>query len=883
MKHIGHISFWIFLVSQMLRVANCPAQELDNSTLMRYAGNIHQFNQIFPQEKVYLQFDNTAYFQGETIWFKAFVVTATTLQRAPSGVLYVELLSPSGEVLQQQKLKIVAGQCDGSFDLVDGGTRQSREKRGMVNYPSGFYEVRAYTQYMLNFDQSIMFSRVFPIYAQPEKEGQYDESLLFGDLDRNWGNLREGSIAPGRKDKVTITLYPESGHYVKGLESVFAFEAVDQYGIGVDGKIIDRNSSEVLAETVHDGMGRLVLSGNDNRNLVFESERGRTPVALPQAERSGWNLSVDGIASDRIDLSLNCSSDQVTADSLGLSVTCRGELVHFCTIPAQQGITSMDASEWPVGVCRIVLFNNDGHVLAARSIFHGQIGHRTPSLVAEKVTMNKNPFALQKISLNLKDQYGNAFRDRFCLSIRDGADYGNGYSDNLLTDLLLSSDLKGYIRKPDFYFESDDAVHKEALDLLLMIHGWERYDWSIMTGNAEFAERHRLEEKLSLNGWVNAMSSRKPIEGIKVLASLTPQENKEQLELFEYVTTPSGYFGFDIRDFWGKGDFTVKLSTTKKSGSPKEKNARISMERSGIPEAREMVPQEFFLGENRQSKVIVHEDTDEEDYPTIIGSDGVVLDDVDITAKRQFIDYDTFKAFDAMKDTELELDKGEYTTDIYGYLLEKGLNIDMAYVATFASLSGNGNYYDSFDNLTMNGRGVLLYIHNKSKAVYNPPFDLGLNIDMIDVKSILVYDKPMTRKYMSQFIPFIEELARKHADIDYIIKKETDYKKYYLIDVLVKEDHELKTKKEIRNIGKRVTNYNGFTETASFYAPTYPDGPIPGDVDYRRTLYWNPNVITDSLGYAEVEFYNNSYSTHFNVSGAGITASGTPYVLDQDF
>ena len=65
------------------------AQMIEPTTsLMRYAGNIHQFNKIFPQEKVYLQFDNTAYFSGETIWFKAFVVQASNLHRAASSVLY---------------------------------------------------------------------------------------------------------------------------------------------------------------------------------------------------------------------------------------------------------------------------------------------------------------------------------------------------------------------------------------------------------------------------------------------------------------------------------------------------------------------------------------------------------------------------------------------------------------------------------------------------------------------------------------------------------------------------------------------------------------------------------------------------------------------------
>ena len=75
----------------------------------------------------------------------------------------------------------------------------------------------------------------------------------------------------------------------------------------------------------------------------------------------------------------------------------------------------------------------------------------------------------------------------------------------------------------------------------------------------------------------------------------------------------------------------------------------------------------------------------------------------------------------------------------------------------------------------------------------------------------------------------------------------------------------------------------GYSPSIDFFSPQYPDGPIHGDVDYRRTLYWNPNVITDTDGHASVEFYNNSYSTHFCVSGAGITASGNPYVLDAEF
>ena len=104
-----------------------------------------------------------------------------------------------------------------------------------------------------------------------------------------------------------------------------------------------------------------------------------------------------------------------------------------------------------------------------------------------------------------------------------------------------------------------------------------------------------------------------------------------------------------------------------------------------------------------------------------------------------------------------------------------------------------------------------------------------------------------------------------------------------LIDILVKERNELGKKDELYNINKRITTFDGYSVPYSFYSPEYPDGPVLGDVDSRRTLYWNPNVITNADGRARVEFYNNSYSQHYTISGAGITPSGIPYILKQDW
>ena len=50
------------------------------------------------------------------------------------------------------------------------------------------------------------------------------------------------------------------------------------------------------------------------------------------------------------------------------------------------------------------------------------------------------------------------------------------------TWMLLSSELSGYIDSPDYYFEADDAEHRRAADLLMMVQGWRRYDWQLMSG-----------------------------------------------------------------------------------------------------------------------------------------------------------------------------------------------------------------------------------------------------------------------------------------------------------------------------------------------------------------------------------------------------------------
>lgn len=205
----------VLLIALILQPLFCLAQPTSKQeqfeAILGYALCSNTFNRLYPQEKVFLHFDNTAYFSGETIWFSANVVDATTGDTARSSVLYVELLSPTGVVLQQRKLKVVEGRCHGAFPLVDASVQEANIKRGVLGYPSGYYEVRAYTRSMLNFDAECHFSRVFPVYESPDKEGAYENGALISFL----MNKQMNSKSRTSKDVNACTQQP----YVRTAET----------------------------------------------------------------------------------------------------------------------------------------------------------------------------------------------------------------------------------------------------------------------------------------------------------------------------------------------------------------------------------------------------------------------------------------------------------------------------------------------------------------------------------------------------------------------------------------------------------------------------------------------------------------------------------------
>jgi len=916
----------------------------DNDAMMRFAGNIHQFNELFPQEKVYLQFDNTAYFEGDDIWFKAFVVKSSTLGRTESGVLYVDLLSADGVLLQQQKLKIVAGQADGRIQLVDYATEQARELRGVRPYPSGYYEIRAYTQYMLNFDPGIIFSRVLPVYQTPEQEGDYSNPVILWDSTA----YSRKRLPLDKANSVNVQFYPEGGNLVRDLPCRVAFKATDGNGCGIKGTltVLLEDGSKVVAESGHEGMGSFqVTPGKKRVDAVFEYGGKNYDFKLPSAQNSGYAMTAlmdDRKESLNLKVNRSFSRQEVT---IGMTVTCRGELVTFKELAMDgTGSTfSFDTDKWPAGVCRIVLFTDQGEVLAARSVYNGNLKYVPPVIDVKPDKRRYDAFGKMHLSFQLKDKDGKPFRDRFCISVRDAGDYGTQYADNLLTDFLLTSDLKGFIHNPSYYFESSDKQHLRNLDLLCMVQGWERYDWEYMTDNKVFHETRRMETSLSLNGMImtNRILKDRAMENIKVYMAISPKDGK-YVEYGQAVTDKNGYFGFDMQDFYGKVDLTIRLTKAKDVTEPR---AKIHLQRAQLPDARTLSRQELQPGWSVRiptaNTAAAEPGVTLFDFPAVINeSQGITLPVVRIDGERKYVDYFTFKSYDVEKDVEMELDLGNYSTDVSGYLIDKGYSVwypmDMSTLWVrntddFGSSYTNylDRYYDTHPFMNnwetqfwqtpldgyysshtytyrpgleaesidyiypipennyfqINDHPVTCYVHDDRGFYTSGKYSRPWSIDTQDVESILIFDDLHSMSEIADYAPEYLNYLKRYSAVPNVVANSTGIfsKKIVLMDIKLKPNHTMTDSFLRFDLGKRVTTMQGFSHSYEFYAPEYPNGAVVGDADYRRTLYWNPNVITDENGRAEIEFYNNSYSTKFNVSGAGITASGMPYVLDKEF
>ena len=832
--------------------------------LIRFAKKIQDFNHLYPQEKVYLHFDNTGYFQGETIWFKAYIVSAENLHLSElSKILYVELLTQEGECVETLKLKIENGQCHGDFKLD-------------TQYRSGFYEIRAYTRAMLNFGDDVIFSRVFPIYKEPKEDGNYKKDMS-EPYSRSLENKR---TKQDRRQTVNVDFYPEGGNLIRGLINRVAFRVTGKNGenLDVQGKLYGPDKQEITDfSTLHQGMGIFsLLPENKKYKVAFSYKNNDYDFELPVALLSGYTMSLNNLVDNALIVGIRKTPD-LPASTLGLSVTCRGKPYLFDTLRVENGTweQAIPKRAFPEGVNCITLFNDRGEILSERLFFVSRPPEVT--LTCQQDKERYRPQEKIRLDFSASDRDGQPVETTFSLSVRDAFSSSIiANESNIQNNLLLSSDLKGYIEQPDYYFESDDNVHKQALDLLMMTQGWRRYVWRQMAGIEPLEIKHPIEESLMIKGRALNLYSSKPMSEVQLAYFLTREQEEEQEQEEEYnkeipqskirliyhqpaesspgesgeaKTNKDGRFVFLLPDtLTGKWDLTLQ---TFKTG--KLLKSRILLDRIFSPKKKAYSGYEM---QDSGTLAVFDEESEIEETRRSI-HEVQVLKEVKIKAPRSQKIYPS-EIYHVDKEINEKMDIGKsYPASIAGYLIDKDNNFEWHKEEHHNSTKESMLVYEKiYNNKGAKFKNVIVY----------PFYVRDKNIIMNLEDSAMLKRKLMkVHFHLNNDIETVERISV-YRNADVLSRNLTN--KFVFVECQLKKD------KKYANIpGTRLTYFEGYSYIREF-ARTVSKEPEPGDIDYRRTLYWNPNVETDEQGKTSILFYNNTSCRKINISAAGIAKEG---------
>ena len=460
----------------------------EESALEKLASRQAAFGRTIPQEKVFIHMDNTSYQLGDTIWFSAYLRrTDTDRPSDVSGVLYVELYGQEGYMIERKLIQMKEGRGSGFFAL-------SR----YIQY-AGFYELRAYTRWQLNWgrferkhtekikewfptkrqekeyfrDYEKLYSRVFPVYDKPLEPGEYTHDMTLRAMRRLYPNQAENR-------ELKLSLYPEGGNLVEGLPCRVAFEAAFEDGEAAEGWVFYDGDS---VKTLNRGRGLFEITPQKGQEpeVLFVSKDGKQAKAkLPKPQPTGVSLKVEQTDSGWV--AHIAHTADLHDDSLGVSLMREGKSVtHSLLQPSTKGrgFKSFPLGEdlgEASGVYQLTVFDSQGRVFADRLFFNRGKEDLMPTLSIEGLKEEYQPY--EPVNLTLKAPRG---KNQVSLTVRDDNNRDCLYDDsNILIEMLLSSEIRGFVPQPGWYFEADDEEHRAALDLLMMTQGWRRFDWRSM-------------------------------------------------------------------------------------------------------------------------------------------------------------------------------------------------------------------------------------------------------------------------------------------------------------------------------------------------------------------------------------------------------------------
>ena len=779
---------------------------------------LEKFNNFYSQEKVYLHFDKPFYIPGETIWYKAYLVNAAgNTPSSLSKIIYTELIDKNGEVIIRQILKAKDGFANSEFLLPE-------------SLLQGKYLVRAYTNWMRNFDQEFFFTKELFLF-DPQKEYDISEA---------GSSEQETNEKPANK-RIDLQFFPEGGYLVSGLTSKVAFKAIDESGRGipVKGEITDQDNNIITPfESFHLGMGAFILKPEKGKtyfaNLVQENNKSIN-YALPIVLEEGLVITTDNSSGDVIRVNVQANEAFLSNNSgkVLLLIQAAGKIYYTANgnFSRRSSFTAiLPKTNLPAGIAQITLFNADGNPECERLVFINRQHALQVNIETDKKTYNPREKVLLDISVS--DLYGNPVAGNFSIAVTDVSQVVGieKYNDNILTNLLLTSELKGNIEQPAFYFIKNNPDSDTASDYLMLTQGWRRFLWKEILTDKWPSISYSVEKSvITKKGQVFDPSNDSLITSTRV-SFLMLKDNKA----YSRFINENGFLDFYINATYGKeslffdvadanrqhGEFKIKIENNlqeyQSTGrdeilykSPEIKNC--------LEKIKNRVQIESSYNYSAENNLFHEADPETKNQGTKTNSN---LEIVDHTIRP-----DDYNPFPTMTEVFREI-----VTHV-NLKYKKGENIIRVY---------SDEYMRSFDHQP------LFFINEL------PTFDkhFVLNLKPDNIKTIEVISS-ISKIHKFGFLGENGVIA--------IYTKKGTLKSADIPD-------------------NNIIEFQGCYNSRKFYSPEYrniqeADKSKP---DLRSLIYWNPLVITDSDGKASVSFYNTDNNTTINARLEGISYNGAP-------
>lgn len=923
------------------------------TTLDGWAQRLKLFGEKVQQEEVFLHMDNSCYYLGDTLYYKAYMRLSDGRPSPLSRLLYVELLNQDGYLVERQRVEMTNGQGHGSFVLLD-------------TLYGGYYELRAYTRWQLNWgctehphtrnaerwffsrkmahayyrDYEKLYSRVFPVYDKPHEAGGYFQDMTTRPLQRVFKQKEE-------KPKAVVRFYPEGGNLVAGVPNRVAFEANDENGKHLKGKLRIKNEEfgiDIDAETVSRGRGMFMLdlsnisADGTGQKCTFTWDGGSQTFNLPKVVEDGVAIQAS-MGEDGVHVRLH-PHGRTAQEPLGLTASCHGVQKDFQTIDinAHEDVV-IPLSKLPTGVIQLTVFNAEGRIYADRLVFVRQPGFQPQNITFAGVKGQYEPYEEVNLTLALSNREGTITSPSegqgggVSLAVRDAAHSDYTFdSGNILTEMLLASQVRGFVEQPEYFFEADDEEHRRALDLLLLVQGWRRYGWHEMATPGAFSITQPYERTEILMGEVNTYFTEEQenvfVEAMREFMA-KEESNRESLEnpFEESEDTGTGMVSPDIGAEIGALNEEMIKSAETRQGTQYKTNSEETENRwsdrykdGGTLKEEAMVYAEFSQPGAKQGESMV------------VGEMNTYNHGAFKIEAPKFFDvclffYSAIRPKDYKGESHIwrmvnEDSKGNLNYPYYYAKLNtiyprfvKPYNFYQKTLPASRLKSGRRMYVDDdailMEEVTIGARRSGLRRFDASKPAYVvdayvafndacdaglcPGYFIGSHRFINDVARTYIGDMNMERAYRIEprwntknSTAFISDAIKEkynhlpNLDMVYIY---TDYSPRNEGDKRFTQDNQPTVTVDLRCFedgGQRMTYRDrfmcltGYAVCEEFYQPDYSKQKPTTPTDYRRTLYWNPDVKLDAEGRATLHFYNNSQKTQFVISAEGMTSTGKP-------